>query len=137
MARLLVSEDEWERRRGVVARFAESGLSMAEFARREGIAYAALLACNRPTITMAEGLAGRAFGSVRDRCGLGLSLERLGRSRCGGNRPTITMAEGLAGRAFGVVRDKCGLGVSVRRIRPTNPMSTGRFLLWHPPIRAV
>jgi transposase-like protein len=44
MARFLVSEDEWERRRGVVARFAESGLSMAEFARREGVAYAALLA---------------------------------------------------------------------------------------------
>jgi hypothetical protein len=66
MARFLVSEDEWERRRGVVARFAESGLSMAEFARREGVAYAALLG-----------------------------------------------------------------------IRPTNPMSTGRFFLWQPPIRAV
>lgn len=40
----LVSQVEWERRREVVGRLAASELSMAEFARREGITYAQLLA---------------------------------------------------------------------------------------------
>jgi len=40
----LVSVEEWERRREVMERLAGSGLSMAEFTRREGISYAQLLA---------------------------------------------------------------------------------------------
>lgn len=40
----LVSEDVWQERREVVARFEGSGLSLAEFCRREDLAYWKLIA---------------------------------------------------------------------------------------------
>ena len=42
-----VSDDVWQERREIVARFEESGLSLAEFARREDLAYWKLLSWRR------------------------------------------------------------------------------------------
>ena len=53
MARRL-SSGVWEERREVLARFSSSGVSLAEFARREGIAYGALVAWRQRLGRIAE-----------------------------------------------------------------------------------
>ena len=62
-----VNEEVWAERREVLRRFSESGVSAAEFCRREGIPYGRLMAWQKRIRTMDEGpiLAGGGSAEVQ------------------------------------------------------------------------